>query len=60
MQRVYFPLPPEADHLNEDMKEKFLDRVDRSSTKTKLGHLVNNVNNLIQEMEHEKKLNMWL
>ena len=47
LERVYFPLPPAAHHLNEEMQEKFLQNVDRTTTKTKLNHLINNSANMI-------------
>lgn len=54
--RVYFPLPPYANCLTEEVMEDFHSKVDRSSDKNKLQGLVNMASEMIEVMRHEYRL----
>ena len=51
--KVYFSIPPSGKFLNREIRAKFENSVDRSSTKVKLEYLLKEAPNIIEEIKHE-------
>ena len=54
--RVYFPRPPNSVHLSIEIKSKFENNVDRTSTKTKLEYFLDQAPYILEELKYEHKL----
>ena len=57
--RVYFTRTPESFCLTDDMKEQFHNQVTRDTDKSKLKDLVTMAPEIIEELEHEARLNKF-
>ena len=56
MERVFFPLMPFCSNLSDKEKQRFHEKVDRSSTSTKIGFLIKQSDDLIDILIHENRL----
>lgn len=57
--KVYFWLPPECHYLTKENKDKFHNSVERSSDKAKVQYLLHKSSDMIEEMQHEFRLNKF-
>lgn len=53
---MYFPILPQCKTLPKESKMQFHENVDHSSTRDKLGSLMEEANIMIKVMNHEEKL----
>lgn len=56
LQTVFFPLLPYCKNLPDELNKDFRDKVDRTSTKTKLTALMEDSDYMIRVMKHEENL----
>lgn len=53
LRRIWFPVIPVCHYLNEDTKNSFLNRVDRSNTQTKVSSLISSSRDFVTQMKQD-------